>query len=160
MYSLSRETQSRPVLTAGAERRMLARDCPGTQEVEDARECSHRANVPVSDLEQAIAFYGGKLGLMLFERGDEHAYARFSGAGETKLGVYESGTAGQSRHTLASFVVDDVVAAVRELRANGVVFEEYDMPGIKTEDGVATMGDTRSAWLKDPDGNILEIAGF
>ena len=117
------------------------------------------ANVPVSDLEQAIAFYEGKLGLKLFERGDEHPYARFSGAGETKLGVYESGTAGQSRHTLASFVVDDVVAAVRGLRANGVVFEEYDMPGIKTEDGVATTGDTRTAWLKDPDGNILEIAG-
>jgi catechol 2,3-dioxygenase-like lactoylglutathione lyase family enzyme len=117
------------------------------------------ANVPVSNLDEAISFYEGKLGLRLFERGEGEPYARFAGAGETKLGVYESKSAGQSRHTLASFVVDDVRATVSELQRNGVVFEEYDMPGMKTEDGVATMGDTRGAWLKDPDGNILEIVG-
>jgi catechol 2,3-dioxygenase-like lactoylglutathione lyase family enzyme len=117
------------------------------------------ANVPVSSLDDAIAFYEGKLGLTLFERGDEQHYARFAGAGDTKLGVYVSGTAGQARHTLVSFVVDDVRAAVDELRGNGIVFEEYDTPGMKTEDGVATIGDTRAAWLKDPDGNILEIVG-
>jgi len=117
------------------------------------------ANVPVSDLDEAISFYEGKLGLTLFERGEAEPYARFAGAGETKLGAYESKSAGQSRHTLASFVVDDVRATVSELQGNGVVFEEYDMPGMKTEDGVATMGNTRAAWLKDPDGNILEIVG-
>ena len=117
------------------------------------------ANVPVSNLDEAVAFYEGKLGLTLFERGEEQPYARFSGAGETKLGVYVSATAGQSRHTLASFVVDDVRAVVNGLREKGVVFEEYDLPGMKTEDAVATVGETRAAWLKDPDGNILEIAG-
>ena len=117
------------------------------------------ANVPVSNLDDAISFYEGKLGLPIFERGEEHRYARFSGAGRTKLGIYESATAGQARHTLASFVVDDVRAVVDELKANGVLFEEYDMPGMKTEDGVASVGDTRVAWLKDPDGNILEISG-
>jgi catechol 2,3-dioxygenase-like lactoylglutathione lyase family enzyme len=117
------------------------------------------ANVPVSDLDEAIAFYEGRLGLTLFERGDEQHYARFSGASDTRLGVYVSGTAGQARHTLVSFVVDDVRATVDELRGNGVVFEDYDTPGMKTEDGVATFGDTRAAWLKDPDGNILEIVG-
>ena len=117
------------------------------------------ANVPVSNLDQAISFYEGKLGLTLFERGEEQPHARFAGAGETKLGIYESKTAGESKHTLASFVVDDVLAVVQALQARGVMFEEYDMPGLKTEDGVATMGDTRAAWLKDPDGNILEIVG-
>jgi predicted enzyme related to lactoylglutathione lyase len=117
------------------------------------------ANVPVSNLDDAISFYEGKLGLPIFERGEEHRYARFSGSGQTKLGIYESATAGQARHTLASFVVDDVRAVVDSLKANGVVFEEYDMPGMKTEDGVASVGDTRVAWLKDPDGNILEISG-
>jgi catechol 2,3-dioxygenase-like lactoylglutathione lyase family enzyme len=117
------------------------------------------ANVPVSSLDEAIAFYEGKLGLPLFERGKEQPYARFTGAGETKLGIYESKTAGQAKHTLASFVVDDVRATVDALKANGVIFEEYDLPGMKTENGVATVGDTRVAWLKDPDGNILEIAG-
>jgi catechol 2,3-dioxygenase-like lactoylglutathione lyase family enzyme len=115
------------------------------------------ANVPVSNLEEAVSFYGGKLGLSLFERGEAEPYARF--AGETKLGVYESKTAGQSRHTLASFVVDDVRAVVDALKAKGVTFEEYDMPGMKTKDGVAAIGDARAAWLKDPDGNILEIVG-
>jgi catechol 2,3-dioxygenase-like lactoylglutathione lyase family enzyme len=57
------------------------------------------ANVPVSNLEEAVSFYGGKLGLSLFERGAGEPYARFAGAGETKLGVYESKTARQSRHT-------------------------------------------------------------
>ena len=117
------------------------------------------ANVPVSNLDDAIAFYEGKLGLTLFERGEDGYYARFSGAGDTRLGVYVSGTAGQARHTLVSFVVDDVRATVDELRGHGVVFDEYDTPGMKTEDGVATIGDTRAAWLKDPDGNILEIVG-
>jgi catechol 2,3-dioxygenase-like lactoylglutathione lyase family enzyme len=117
------------------------------------------ANVPVSNLEEAVSFYGEKLGLSLFERGEGEPYARFAGAGETKLGVYESKTAGQSRHTLSSFVVDDVRSVVDVLKAKGVTFEEYDMPGMKTEDGVAAMGDTRAAWLKDPDGNILEIVG-
>jgi catechol 2,3-dioxygenase-like lactoylglutathione lyase family enzyme len=117
------------------------------------------ANVPVSNLEEAIAFYEGKLGLTLFERGEDQPYARFEGAGATKLGIYESGTAGQSRHTLASFVVDDVRREVEELKGRGVTFEEYDMPGLKTDGGVAQIGDTYSAWLKDPDGNILEIVG-
>jgi catechol 2,3-dioxygenase-like lactoylglutathione lyase family enzyme len=117
------------------------------------------ANVPVSNFEEAVSFYGEKLGLSLFERGEGEPYARFAGAGETKLGVYESKTAGQSKHTLASFVVDDVRSVVDVLKAKGVTFEEYDMPGMKTEDGVAAMGDTRAAWLKDPDGNILEIVG-
>ena len=117
------------------------------------------ANVPVSDVDEAIAYYEGKLGLTLLERGEERPYARFSGAGQTKLGVYKSATAGQARHTLASFVVDDVRSVVDALRASGVAFEEYDLPGMKTKDGVATIGDTRAAWLKDPDGNILEITG-
>jgi catechol 2,3-dioxygenase-like lactoylglutathione lyase family enzyme len=117
------------------------------------------ANVPVSNLEEAVSFYGGKLGLSLFERGEGEPYARFAGAGETKLGAYESKTAGQSRHTLASFVVDDACSVVDALKAKGVTFEKYDMPGMKTKDGVAPIGDTRAAWLKDPDGNILEIVG-
>ena len=116
------------------------------------------ANVPVSDVERAIDFYGRKLGLDLFERGEGGHYARFR-SGETRLNAYRSGTAGQARHTLASFVVEDVRATVAGLREHGVEFEEYDSGPFKTDGGVATMGDTRAAWLKDPDGNMLEIVG-
>ncbi len=116
------------------------------------------ANAPVSDVDRAIEFYEGRLGLELYERGEEAPYARFR-SGETRLNVYQSGGAGQSKHTLASFVVGDVRATVDDLKKRGVTFEEYDSGPFRTENSVATFGDTRSAWLKDPDGNTLEIVG-
>ncbi len=116
------------------------------------------AMVPVSDVGRAVEFYGGQLGLELFERGEEMPYARFR-SGDTRLNVYQSGTAGQAKHTLASFAVEDVRATVADLRQRGVEFQEYDSGPFKTEEGVATTGDTHVAWIEDPDGNILEIVG-
>jgi hypothetical protein len=57
-------------------------------------------------------------------------------------------------------VVDDVEKAVVDLRSKGVTFEEYDMPGIKTVNGIADMGDFKGAWFKDPEGNILAIGSM
>ena len=54
-------------------------------------------------------------------------------------------------------MVDDVEQAVEEMRRNGLAFEEYDTPGVKTENGIATLGPERAAWFKDPDGNILTV---
>ncbi len=115
--------------------------------------------IPVSDLDASIAFYQDKLGLKLRERRDdipENAEAHFE-LGDARLLLYKSVGAGQSRHTLAGFEVDDIDETVAALRDNGVAFEEYDMPGLKTEDGIATMGDSKGAWFKDPDGNILAV---
>jgi catechol 2,3-dioxygenase-like lactoylglutathione lyase family enzyme len=115
--------------------------------------------IPVSDIEASIAFYEGKLGLKLVERRDdipENPEAHFE-LGDAELVLYKSVGAGQSRHTLAGFEVDDVEQAVAALRDNGVTFEEYDLPGLKTEDGIAAMGDSKGAWFKDPDGNILAV---
>ena len=53
--------------------------------------------------------------------------------------------------------MSDVRAAVNELRDRGVRFEEYDAPGLKTDDGIATTGDFQEAWFRDPDGNVLRI---
>jgi hypothetical protein len=58
---------------------------------------------------------------------------------------------------MAGFRVDDIDAVVSELRSRGVVFEEYDLPDLKTEGGIATVGDVRAAWCRDPDGNILAV---
>ena len=66
-------------------------------------------------------------------------------------------TAGDAQHTLASWEVSDVRAAVDQLRSRGVRFEDYDLPQVKTEDGIATAGDYQKAWFRDPDGNILRI---
>ena len=117
------------------------------------------AIVPVSDVEAAIRFYGETLGLELQERRDdlpENREAEFR-AGQGTLLVYESVGAGKSRHTVAGFRVDDVDAAVTTLRERGVEFEDYDLPELKTEGGVAEGGDVRAAWCRDPDGNLLAI---
>jgi catechol 2,3-dioxygenase-like lactoylglutathione lyase family enzyme len=115
------------------------------------------AIVPVSDVEAAIRFYGETLGLELQERRDdlpENREAEFK-AGQGTLLVYESVGAGKSRHTVAGFRVDDVDAVVAALRERGVEFEDYDLPELKTDGGVAEVGDVRAAWCRDPDGNLL-----
>jgi hypothetical protein len=76
-------------------------------------------------------------------------------AGDGTLVVYESVGAGQSRATVAGFRVTDIDAAVSELRGRGVTFEDYEMPDLKTENGIVTIGDLRAAWAKDPDGKII-----
>jgi catechol 2,3-dioxygenase-like lactoylglutathione lyase family enzyme len=117
------------------------------------------AIVPVSDVEAAVEFYGQTLGLELRERRDdlpENREAEFR-SGDGTLLLYESTGAGQSRHTVAGFRVEALDTVVAALRARGVAFEEYDLPGLKTVDGIATLGDVRAAWLRDPDGNILAV---
>ena len=117
------------------------------------------AVVPVSDIDRAVDFYGSTLGLNLIARRDDlpqNREAEFS-AGAGGLLAYISVAAGQSRGTLAGFRVDDIDAAVAGLRERGVTFEEYDMPDLKTENGIASVGDVRAAWFKDPDGNILAV---
>jgi len=117
------------------------------------------AIVPVSDLAASIEFYEGALGLRLEVRRDDLPTNREAElrAGNGKLLLYESVGAGQSRHTVAGFRVGDLQAAVPALRERGVTFEEYDLPDLKTVDGIATVGDLSAAWCKDPDGNILAI---
>jgi predicted enzyme related to lactoylglutathione lyase len=117
------------------------------------------AIVPVSDVEAAIRFYGDTLGLALKERRSdlpENREAEFDVGGGTLL-AYESVGAGKSRHTVAGFRVDDIDEAVSTLRERGVTFEEYDLPDLKTENGIAQVGDVRAAWCKDPDGNMLAV---
>ena len=117
------------------------------------------AIVPVSNVETAIRFYGDTLGLRVEGRRDdlpENREAEFS-AGDGALLVYESVGAGKSRHTVAGFRVDDIDAVVGGLRERGVTFEEYDLPDLRTENGIAPVGDVRAAWCKDPDGNIIAI---
>jgi catechol 2,3-dioxygenase-like lactoylglutathione lyase family enzyme len=115
------------------------------------------AIVPVSDVERAVEFYGGTLGLELQIRRDdlpENREAEFR-AGDGSLVVYESVAAGQSRGTVAGFRVEDLDSVVTGLRERGVAFEEYDLPDLKTENGIAMIGDLRATWARDPDGNII-----
>jgi hypothetical protein len=117
------------------------------------------AVVPVSDLAVALAFCGETLGLRVIERvGDVkgHREARL-GAAEGSLTIYESPAAGKSGATVAAFLVEDLDGVLAALRSRGVAPLEYDLPSLRTEGGVATIGRTRVAWITDPDGNILAV---
>ena len=113
------------------------------------------ATIAVSDLDRAKKFYEGTLGLKpVEERADGVRYQ--SGAGDWFL-VYPSQFAGTAQSTYMSFEVDDVEVAVKELRDKGVVFEEYDFPGLKTVDGVADFEGGKGSWFKDSEGNTLAL---
>ncbi len=117
------------------------------------------AIVPVSDIETAIEFCEGKLGLRLDRRRDALPQDRAAelSAGSGSLLLYESVGAGKSRDTIAGFRVGDLDSLVAALRERSVVFEEYDLPEVKTEGGIVAVGEARAAWCKDPEGNILAV---
>ena len=113
------------------------------------------ATIAVSDLDRAKKFYGDTLGLKIKdERADGITYE--DSAGGWFL-VYPSQFAGTAQSTYMSFEVPNLEDSVAELRTGGIVFEEYDFPGLKTVNGIAEMQGVRGAWFKDPDGNILAL---
>jgi catechol 2,3-dioxygenase-like lactoylglutathione lyase family enzyme len=111
--------------------------------------------IPASDLERAKRFYRDTLGFQVSIEMDEGV--RFECGGGTHLYVYPTPSAGQAAHTLAAWEVADLDAEMAGLRGRGVTFEEYDLPGLKTVDGVAEFGRLRGAWFKDSEGNILGV---
>jgi predicted enzyme related to lactoylglutathione lyase len=113
------------------------------------------ANIPAKDLDRARAFYADKLGLTPREAFGGEALA-FETAGGTRFNVYRTEYAGQAGHTIAQWHVPDIEPEVRDLKAKGVVFEVYDMPGVEWDGEIATIpGLGRAAWFKDSEGNIM-----
>jgi catechol 2,3-dioxygenase-like lactoylglutathione lyase family enzyme len=112
--------------------------------------------IPAQDLERARAFYAEKLGLTPTSKGP--IGLRFRLADGTRFRLFRSGGKASGAHTQMAIMVDDLWAAVSELRARGVQFEEYDTPGLKTTDGIADLGYAKAAWFKDSEGNMLGIA--
>jgi len=115
------------------------------------------ANVPAGDLERAREFYADKLGLTpVHEMGGEVLIYRT--AGGTEFQVYRTAYAGQAGHTIAQFHVSDIESEVHDLKAKGVAFETYDMPGVQWDGEIASMaGLGRAAWFKDSEGNTMCI---
>jgi len=112
------------------------------------------ATLPAADYERAKGFYSGTLGL---ESIMDTAGGALYRAGSSMVFVYPSEFAGTNKATAATFVVADVPAAVEELRGKGVTFEEYDLPGLKTENGVADIEGVKGAWFRDTEDNILAL---
>lgn len=112
-------------------------------------------SLPASKLDRAVRFYTEKLGLSPVS--SNAAAVEFT-SGSVRFGVYETSYAGTAQHTLAAWEVDDIEEVVDDLRSRGIVFEEYDVPGLKTVNGIADMGSQRGAWFHDSEGNILALA--
>jgi catechol 2,3-dioxygenase-like lactoylglutathione lyase family enzyme len=111
--------------------------------------------IAVKDIDRAKQFYSEKLGLEpTSEMGGEFFMAK---SGHTTLNVYKSEFAGTNKATLLTFEVDDIEAEVRELKDKGINFEHYDLEGLKADGDIYSGQGMKTAWFKDPDGNILSL---
>jgi catechol 2,3-dioxygenase-like lactoylglutathione lyase family enzyme len=106
------------------------------------------------DLRATRAFYHDQLGLEIISETDTSIDFR---SGNTRFNVNLSSTGTADTQTQAGWEVSDVRAEVDELRRRGVKVEDYDMPGLRTDDGIADVGFALIAWIIDPGGNALAI---
>jgi len=120
-----------------------------------------RASIAVSDIDNAIEFYEGKLGLRALQSGPSAKIADgsrvYASAGGPALNVYQSVHAGKSPATLATWYVDDIDRIVDQLAASGVEFARYDGLEHDAAGITARAGGGRIAWFQDPDGNTFAI---
>jgi catechol 2,3-dioxygenase-like lactoylglutathione lyase family enzyme len=119
--------------------------------------------LPAQDLARARVFYAEKLGL---EPAEERPGALLYRLGSAEFALFETGGAPSGAHTQMAFQVDDLAQTVAQLKARGVVFDEYDAPGLRTVDGIAEVEGNypskggvgeRAAWFRDSEGNLLGI---
>ncbi len=110
------------------------------------------AMIPAHNVERAVQWYDQKLGFKPARTDEYGATFEFNGVSAF---LYKSDYAGTAEHTLLSFDTTDLLADMAELRGKGVAFLDYDLPALKTENGVADFGPVKNAWAKDSEGNIL-----
>ncbi|KGJ74467.1 hypothetical protein GY21_10500 [Cryobacterium roopkundense] len=108
--------------------------------------------LPAADLSRARSFYHDALDLEPVEVLDGLLVYSSPGSG---FEIYETENAGTAKNTQMSFITDDLDGEMVRLRARGVVFEDYDIPGMKTVDGVAATDEMKSAWFRDTEGNFI-----
>jgi catechol 2,3-dioxygenase-like lactoylglutathione lyase family enzyme len=121
------------------------------------------ARLPAQNLERARSFYSEKLGL---DPAEERPGGLRYQCGSGSFSLFKSSGAASGSHTQMAWQVDNIEATVAELRRRGVVFEEYDLAGLKTINGIAEVKGNypsrggigeRGAWFKDSEGNLLAI---
>ena len=113
------------------------------------------AYIPAKDVARARRFYEGKLGFRPKHEAEGGVIYEFGD--KTACFLYPTPNGGTSKASQAFWQVSDVEREVAELKARGVEFENYDMPGEKSPSGVVTAGGAKAAWFKDSEGNILAI---
>jgi catechol 2,3-dioxygenase-like lactoylglutathione lyase family enzyme len=111
--------------------------------------------IPVKDLDRARAFYEGTLGLKTKDQMGGEVLRMESG--DTEINVYRSEFAGTNKATALTFEVDDAEKEVSDLKEKGIFFEHYDLPGLTQQGDLYVAEGFKTAWFKDPDGNILSL---
>ncbi len=109
--------------------------------------------LPVKDMARARDFYENRLGLKAGNLKPDGKFAYTVGG--TTLALFPKPEGTKADHTAVSFRVDDIAASIAKLKGAGVVFEDYDFPGLKTENHVCVLGAEKAAWFKDTEGNYL-----
>jgi catechol 2,3-dioxygenase-like lactoylglutathione lyase family enzyme len=111
--------------------------------------------IAAKDLDPARSFNEGTLGL---SEVDDFCEGFLLKCGDTLINVYKSEFAGTNKATSLTFQVDDVEKEVSVLKDKGIFFEHYDLPGLEPR-GDLYVGENgfKTAWFKDPDGNILSL---
>src|SRR6185503_3137066 len=113
------------------------------------------AYIPAKDMARARAFYEQTIGFK--PAGEVASGVTYAFANGTRCFLYPTPNAGTSKASQAFWQVADIEKEVAELKRRGVTFEEYDMPGMKTVNGIATAGGAKAAWFKDSEGNIMAV---
>ena len=111
--------------------------------------------IAVKDIDRARKFYEDKLGLKTKDEwGGEGVTLK---SGDTLINVYRSEFAGTNKATALTFDVEDLESEVDDLKGKGVSFEHYELPGLERQGDLYVAEGMKTAWFKDPDGNILSL---
>lgn len=113
--------------------------------------------IPVTDLDRARAFYSEALGLGIVDESEAGVLLTLAGGG-ARLLLFRSASETPPGHTLAGWEVQSLESVITELESRGVSFEDYDLPGLRTENHIAWIGPERAAWFRDSEGNVLAIS--
>jgi catechol 2,3-dioxygenase-like lactoylglutathione lyase family enzyme len=109
--------------------------------------------IPVGDMARARRFYADVLG---FTPVSEREAGLVYTSGGVQFTLVPSDDAGRASYSLMTWYVDDIAAEMAALRARGLVFQDYDFPGLRTVNGVADLDGNRLAWFKDSEGNVQQ----
>jgi catechol 2,3-dioxygenase-like lactoylglutathione lyase family enzyme len=113
------------------------------------------AKLPAKDVQRARRFFEEKLGLVPYAELNNHLRYEIGGA---YFVIFPSSGSASGTHDQLGFLVEDIKAAVADLREKGVVFEESQVPNASMENGIADFGHLKAAWFKDSEGNLLNLA--
>ena len=111
--------------------------------------------IAVKDLDRARKFYEERLGLKTEDEWNGEGVTLKSG--DTRINVYRSEFAGTNKATALTFDVDDIEREVGALKEKGIFFEHYSLPGLEQRGDLYVGEGMKTAWFKDPDGNILSL---